>query len=205
MNEIDKLTSTIKKQFNLYQMNTRTLLLSIFILIIISSCKKDDNSTEEIPRFAGITIRQSELDEAYYFDVTDWRIDDKFTELESSLFDTIKFDNTLHLKRALSDSITVPVNRTPAVSFYPNPPEGAGKFKVYGMNAISNIVIVDQSFNILTKLRETYNEIAIDFSSYEKGYYRMYYVLQNSNFAIIGLGHGDIYIGDIEDLIFTTN
>ncbi|WP_088656326.1 hypothetical protein [Geofilum rhodophaeum] len=170
-----------------------TINLFYFLpLMLAMSCNKEKLSEETIPTFEGITRLESEDGEPYSIDPTDWRIDNKFTELERSLFDTLKFDNPMFLKSTLSNTNGIPeVKRSPC--FYPNPANSLAYFSVYD-GTIKNIVIVDQTFEKKIELREQASHFRFDLSSFKNGIYRMYYVLQDSNYKIIGLGHGDIQV-----------
>ncbi len=173
-------------------MKVRFYLLYVLLLLLALSCKKEKLVEETIPIFEGITILESEDGEPYSIDPTDWRIDDKFTELEQSLFDTLKFDNSIFIKSALSNTIGIPeIKRNPR--FYLNPANSIAYFSVYD-GTIKNIVIVDQTFEKKIELRGQSSHFRFDLSSFNNGIYRMYYVLQDSKYKIIGLGHGDILV-----------
>jgi hypothetical protein len=170
-------------------MNTKKFFLFLFTSIIGLSCVKETVTTVILPKFEGVTYLNKDGLVIGPIDTTDWRIDDKFEAYERKLFDTLLFDNTLHLKSSQLEIFDIKPNTN--VLFYPNPFYEVGIF-TYMQAAIMNIVVVDSTFAKRFETRTNDKTIALGMSSLEEGIYRMYYVFQDSNYRMIGLGHGDI-------------
>jgi hypothetical protein len=178
-------------------MNTKICLFTLVILFAIISCKKDDNNSSSIPKFEGITTLDNNGELISSYDSTDWRMNDKFTEIERKLFDTLKFDQTLHLKSILvgNDGIIIKPACDTIARFYPNPVADMGHFGIINAAVKNmNIVIVDSTFTKKVEVRINNREVALNLSSFKHGIYRMYYVFQDSTNKIVGLGHGDIQV-----------
>ena len=173
-------------------MNYKIFILLLVGVVTVISCKKEDSN--QIPKFEGLTLRECEQD-FNIIDDSDWRIDDKFSEIERNLFDTLKFESSFLKESSFADIINDGIVGTPKVSFCPNPTSGNGYFR-FTSTVIMNLVIVNQKFEKKYEFRGQYPMIAIDLSSFPYGMYRMYYVLQDTNYQIVGIGHGDIKIGD---------
>ena len=168
-------------------MKIKNFLSLILAVIFIISCEDDKNTSDTLPKFKGITqVDRYGLIIGSY-DPSDWRIDDNFIEVERNLFDTLNFDNTFFDSGIEGNNIidiAIP-------QFYPNPLRDVGYFR-FNEAAIMNIVIVDKAFTKKIESRINSNIVGLDFSIFNKGIYRMYYVFQNSDYKIIGMGHGDI-------------
>jgi len=171
-------------------MNTKISLFILVVFLVAVSCKGDKDSP--LPGFDGITNVDGNGRLIGARDTTDWRIDNKFNEFERNLFDTLKFDQTL-LKSDLKGVFSVGPSQASTIDFYPNPVTSLGSLRCF-FGKIMNIAIVDKDFTKKVAKRLTCGVITFDFSSFNNGVYRMYYVLQDSTFKIIGLGHGDIQI-----------
>lgn len=173
-------------------MKRRIYFLCLLSLLFTMSCTKEKDANDTIPIFRGITTLESEVGIPGSVDATDWRTDDTFTELERSLFDTLNFDNSMLVKSAFANTDVI-IAPTILPRFFPNPVRSVAYFLIYD-GAIKNMIIVDQSFTKKIELREESTNMAFDLTSFKNGIYRMYYVLQDSNYKIIGLGHGDILV-----------
>jgi hypothetical protein len=162
------------------------LFITYFALLLFISCKKDNESK---PQFEGITLTDVQGSYMGFIDPTDWRTDDKFTKLEMQLFDTLNFNKIK--QSGLASGITNKSIGT--IIFYPNPTTDFGTLDIDHDNFILNMVMVDGDFNKLISYRATdRRSISISFHSFNTGIYRVYYVLQDLQFNIIGLGHGDV-------------
>lgn len=125
----------------------------------------------------GLIYKQNEIDN------NDWKLNYTFKDRERLLFDSLNFSNT-----AISDD----ANISPIV-FYPNPFNVLGNIYYYNDKHILNIIIVDKSLNKKFEYRISNSTgYTFDLSTLNKGIYRMYYVIQNSEFKIIHTGYGDI-------------
>ena len=172
-------------------MKTKIILFFVVVILFSVSCKDDKVAPVTLPKFEGVTYIDNNGNIVGSVDTTDWRIDDKFTELERNLFDTLKFDRTLSLKSNLKKTFgVVPVSDS-IIHFYPNPVSERGNFK-FNSAFIVNIVIVDNNFTQKIKLRFQSHQVLIDLKSLNAGINRMYYIFQDSSYKIIGMGHGDI-------------
>ncbi|MFB6341398.1 hypothetical protein ACE1ET_06735 [Saccharicrinis sp. FJH62] len=152
------------------KLNTFVLLSTAILLLLSVSCETDSDFT---------SINDSR----------DWQLNDDFSQKEKNLFDTLDFKKVA--------KFTEPDNQeyqsiTGHISFYPNPLSDHGNLSYPNKNMILNIVIVDEMYNIKMSHRSTANLLGFDFRSYKNGYYRMYYVVQDSLFNIVHKGHGDI-------------
>ena len=79
------------------------------------------------------------------------------------------------------------------ISFCPNPFITTGYLLYYHDKHILNIIIVDSKYNKLCRYRLTdRQQVVFDFTTLNKGIYRLYYVIQDSQYNIVHLGHGDI-------------
>jgi hypothetical protein len=162
------------------------LFITIFAILQFISCKKDNESK---PEFEGITLTDEQGSYMGFIDPTDWRTDDKFTKLEMQLFDTLNF-NKIKPAKSASGIINKSIG---TIIFYPNPTSDFGTFNIDLENFIINLEIVDIDFNKLISFRGTdKGSISFTFHSFNPGIYRAYYVIQDLQFNIIGLGHGDV-------------
>jgi hypothetical protein len=162
------------------------IFIALFALLQFISCKKDNESK---PEFKGITLTDEQGSFMGFIDPTDWRTDDKFTKLEMQLFDTLNF-NKVNQAKSASGIINKSIG---TIIFYPNPTTDFGTLDIDHDNFILNMVMVDGEFNKVISYRATdRRSIAISFHSFNTGIYRVYYVLQDLQFNIIGLGHGDV-------------
>jgi hypothetical protein len=162
------------------------LFITFFALLQLISCKEENESK---PEFTGITLINIIGENMGFTDTTDWRMDDKFTKLEMGLFDTLDFSQQGKMKPEFGIS-----NKSIGImAFCPNPTTVEGTFFIYQENIIVNLEIVDNDFNKLISYRGAEKRsISFDFHSFDPGIYRAYYVIQDLQFNIIGLGHGDI-------------
>ncbi len=162
------------------------LFITIFAILQFISCKKDNESK---PEFEGITLTDEQGSYMGFIDPTDWRTDDKFTKLEMQLFDTLNFN-----KIKQSGSASGITNKSiGTIIFYPNPTTNFGPFNLDLENFIIILEVVDKDFNKLISYRGVDKKsIAFTFHSFNPGIYRAYYVIQDIQFNIIGLGHGDV-------------
>jgi hypothetical protein len=160
----------------------------IFLSLVVISCK--DDTSDSIPKFEGFTLRESEDGIVYEADPSDWNLDDKFSELERSLFDTLKFESAF-----LKEGYIEVGDAGKTIAFYPNPVQSTGYLSA-NFPSIMNIVIVDRKFNKKMEFRGQIGTVAFDMSMLPKGIYRMYYVSQATDYTMIGAGHGDIIVGD---------
>lgn len=148
--------------------------LKFFLLLIIAvnliSCDKEENEFESI-----------NLD-------SDWHLNDEFSHNERKLFDTLDFTRTASYQLVESDYI----QNSPKITFYPNPFKDVG-FLHYNTAPIIHIVIVNNSYEKILEARLE-NSYTIGFNLTEKksGIYKLYYVIQDSNYNIVQLGHGFI-------------
>jgi len=162
------------------------LLIAFLAGLLLVSCKKDKDAKLE---FEGITHTDEQGTNMGFIDATDWRTDDAFTMQEMQLFDTLDF------KRI--DKMQWPSGKTykspGTIIFYPNPTTEIGRFDMNFENFIIHIEMVDNAFNKLISFRGIdKNSIAFTFQTFNPGVYRAYYVVQDLQYNIIGLGHGDI-------------
>ncbi|MFB6318141.1 hypothetical protein [Saccharicrinis sp. FJH54] len=148
-------------------LNIFVLLSTVVLLLLQVSCETDSD-------FTSIN------------DNLDWKLDDDFSNREKKLFDSLDFKKVAEFTEPDDGAIRWPVY------FYPNPLSDVGNLQYPYDNMILNIVIVDEMYNIKMSHRSTANSLGFDFSSYKNGYYRMYYVVQDSLFYIVHKGHGDI-------------
>jgi len=165
-----------------------TYALTALILFFLISCKTDeDDSTLSIK---GITY-MSESGWPGDIDSDDWRLNDEFTSREKQLFDTLDFT-----KRATAEPMTYPDNTiysSTSTMFAPNPVSTNGYLLYYHTNHILNIVIVDNKYHKLLSNRSyDKQQLTFNFIPFNKGIYRMYYVIQDAQYNIVYLGHGDI-------------
>lgn len=155
--------------------------LFALLLLIFFSCSLND----EI-KISGITYtsefgNMSSLKNEH--DNNDWKFNYTFNNRERLLFDSLKFNNTATSEDEFISTIV----------FYPNPFNVIGNIYFYNSKHILNIVIVDKSLNKKLEFRlSNSTNYKFDLSTLNKGIYRMYYVIQNSEFKIIHTGFGDI-------------
>lgn len=119
----------------------------------------------------------------------DWQFNDDFTNKERALFDTLNFSKTA---KFTEEQMPGTIGLANEILFYPNPVSTIGRFEYPYKNKILNLVIVDEAFNRKMELRSGSMSVAFDFSKYAKGYYRIYYVVQDSMYRIVHKGHGDV-------------
>lgn len=165
-------------------MKTYILIALAFMLFTIT-CKKDNDHKYS---FDGITVRNSQGENAGSIDTTDWRLHDNFTSDEKQLFDTFSFIkfSTLDPTHFISDTSL-------SIQFYPNPVSYDGFFSINTTNYIFDIVIVDNNFNVLfAQEGNDQGELSLNFEPILSDTYRAYYVIQDSKKKIVGMGHGDI-------------
>ena len=122
-------------------------------------------------------------------DGDDWQFNDDFTKKEKALFDTLNFGRTANFAE---EHMPGTIQLTDEILFYPNPVSTIGRFEYPYKNKILNLVIVNEDFDRKLEFRSGSMGVAFDFSKYAKGYYRIYYVVQDSMYRIIHKGHGDV-------------
>ncbi|TCO07626.1 hypothetical protein [Natronoflexus pectinivorans] len=168
-----------------------------FVILAFTSCKKDSDS-EYLPSFEGITIRDNGYDLPIENDPDDWRLDVEFSQIERNLFDTIDFNNIASVEEAVVEEVTgsIPaIIKCPKPVFYPNPVNHYGYIS-HNAGDIVNIVVVNKSFQRLFEFRgDSFRVMRIDFSDFPEGFYRLYYVFQNLEYEITGMGYGDVSVG----------
>jgi hypothetical protein len=124
-------------------------------------------------------------------DHDDWILNDKFTKKEKLLFDTLNFTKTATVKPMPDTENSIYISAR--ISFFPNPYSTVGKLYYYHDKHILNIIIVDKKYNkLLTSRTTNTQQLSFNISNFNKGIYRLYYVIQDSSYNIVHFGHGDI-------------
>lgn len=175
-------------------MRTMHFLVIIFSLLLFISCKSGNSNEPESESYLsikGITY-MNELGELVgSIDHDDWVLNEKFTSKEKLLFDTLNFAKTATAEPIpnTGNSVYTP----PHILFCPNPCATVGGLYYYHENHILNIIIVDNKYNKLLSYRtKDTQHPSFDLAKLNKGIYRLYYVIQDSQYNIVHLGHGDI-------------
>lgn len=170
-------------------MKTR-ILFGFLLFMVILSCEEEKNSPQKVYDFSSITMTDIDGTLLSGSDTNDWKLDVVFTDAEKSLFDSIDFSKKRMLK---SLSGVGPVIEQ--IAFYPNPVRFSGTFGFSGDMDKINIVIVDSLFRKKYDFKNIYHtHLMIDFTPFDTGYYRAYYVIQDSQGYITGSGYGDIKV-----------
>ena len=168
----------------------KSFLLSLFIFSLSTSCNKEEVKSESVLLIKGITS-VDELGYTISIDENDWRLNDKFTEKEKQLFDTLNFSKT-----AIAEPMPISENtsyKTPVILFFPNPFRSQGGLFYYHDKHILNLIVVDSKYTKLYSFRvRASHYFALNLNKLDKGIYRIYYVIQDSQYNIVHLGHGDI-------------
>ena len=92
-------------------------LLALIIFLFIISCKEKEKVDDKTVIFEGITVL-NEYGEMISFDSDDWHLNDKFTEREKQLFDTLDFNKTAEIERVLNEGI---IHMHSIIKLFPNP------------------------------------------------------------------------------------
>ncbi len=165
-------------------------LLSLFILSLCTSCNKDEVKNESVLLIKGITS-VDELGYSISIDENDWRLNGKFTEKEKLLFDTLNFSKTaIAQPMPISESTSY---KAPAILFYPNPFRLQGGLFYYHNKHILNLIVVDIKYTKLYSFRvRDSHYFSLNLNKLDKGIYRIYYVIQDSQYNIVHMGYGDI-------------
>lgn len=167
----------------------------LFLLLLIGylfvSCKETDENNESVLFIKGI----SSYDEFGYQmteDDDDWRLNEKLSNKEKQLFDTLNFAK-VGIAEQITDTINLYFN-TPRIEFFPNPIRAAVRVAYYNKKHILNLEIVDKKYTKLHSFRLKDNNFYFLLLNNLKNatIYRVYYVIQDSNYNIVHTGHGDI-------------
>lgn len=180
-----------KKNGNFYSFTTGMkyqLWVMILVVTTVISCSLSNDLT---PQFTSITA----TNELGYLngtpDYSDWKLNDEFTNQEKSLFDTINFQRTFNpdiFPNLVSTELT-----QPGIVLYPNPSTSIVKINYYIDIQIVNVAIVNWKFERVYAarfLKSKHFEVPV--TQLNQGFYRMYYVVQDSLYNVIHCGHGDI-------------
>jgi hypothetical protein len=120
-----------------------------------------------------------------------WQLTDEFSQYEKSLFDSLDFNNTADYEHEETGYI----QPRPQIVFSPNPFDDIA-YLSYSSNLtkpIINVVILSENTEDVLEIRvESSTVIGFNFSDKPSGIYRLYYVIQDSTYSIVHLGHGNI-------------
>lgn len=168
----------------------KLILPLLFIIFSFISCIKEEVDNESFLWIRGI----SSYDEFGYsisLDHNDWNLNEEFSQKEKQLFDSLDFSKIASAEPVLDyDSSTFKI---PRIIFFPNPIKLQGYIYYYNDKHILNLIIVDNRYNKPYSFRlKDSGSFYLDLSELHKGLYRMYYVIQDSQYNIVHLGHGDV-------------
>ncbi|HEY5507185.1 MAG TPA: hypothetical protein VIK29_00835 [Paludibacter sp.] len=166
----------------------------VIVLLLFISCKTEvtnEPNNESVLTIEGITYMNEYGEGGSSIDHDDWILNEKFTEKVKQLFDTLDFSKT-----AIAEPMPITENssyRTPVISFFPNPLSIQGGLFYYHDKHILNLIVINNKYNKLYSFRvRDSHYFHLNLNKLEKGIYRIYYVIQNSQYNIVHCGHGDI-------------
>ena len=164
-------------------MNGKTIgkgLVVLFGALVFISCNKDKNKAQDTIQFNGITATDA-IGEYIFFDTTDWRLHDQWTDKEHALLGP-------PLPAMTNDAIS-------AIVCFPNPSAKQSFIYQIGKTTGTQLqyAIVDRHYKVLlqgldTGFNTTINTAALGIIDTVRMYYR---IVRNDSACY---GHGDIAI-----------
>lgn len=144
-------------------------LLLAFVFLLLFSCKDEEKRIS---------------------DGDDWLMNVDFSAKEKKLFDFLDFEKT-----AVFEPLDDGAVHQPRIYFYVLGKTRMLEFRDGRNDEILNVVIVNNKFKkIITDKIVSINRYEFNVEEYKSGIYRIYYVIQDSNFHIIFKGYGDFLV-----------
>ncbi len=148
----------------------KLIVIILFAVLIITSCEKNNSELPDLNNSS------------------EWNLNDEFSSLEQSFFDTLNFNNTAEYIVEETEYL----QSDPIIKFYPNPFTEVA-YLSYNTAPIINIAILNSRYKKILEARfENAYEIAFNLSDQPSGTYKLYYVIQDKDYNIVHLGHGSI-------------
>lgn len=164
---------------------TNTLII-LSILIISLGCDQDENS---LMKFSGITVTDEQGVSTGYTDITDWNLDDTWTDKEEAIFGDITLS-----------SIKKETNSTVDISIQPAFPNPCADYVNLSFSltpgTVFHIALVNQNLDVISYISIDDPErtmISYDLSQHRlknNSIYRFYYKFVSGGAEF--KGHGDI-------------
>ncbi|MDO3694864.1 hypothetical protein QVZ41_08410 [Wenyingzhuangia sp. chi5] len=164
-------------------MKKNRIFIYSIILIGIISCKKDNDD---------FGINNSSLD----FQMND------FSQFEKKLFDSLDFNKTNTYENLLNENKPIEddegnlsiVDINYDIILYPNPFQDIVNLSFSYPRSIINTIIVNNKYEKIIESRSLKNlKVAYHLTDKPSGFYRLYFVLQDSNYNILEYGKVNIH------------